>query len=512
MNLSGSATRLRGIVTAIACLVACAQPTSFARLTIDVSVAGLAPDQLALLATIDIRSTPGQNSDPSLVRVTSVPVLALDGHAYHESYLPDPQTGSVVVSASLFDAQGREIGSKSETVQLVPASVAHVTLDFVSSVPTGGPLRVERAPVMITEGDAGTSSFAFLWDTDHYLIVFNDASKGGGDLVSARYDAAGTRISDYAQISSSQSPSILPSLVKVSDGYVVAWQEGPSNTGVPTSVQIRKLDANGIGVGNIRRIASQSQEARPVLQTAAGQLAITWTDREFFGNAAYVVARMALLEPAEYNFLAGPVNLASSPVAVDATFPVVAATDSGLSVSWIEGGTTVQFADMNESLQMSNVFALDTSPYTAQQLASASDGSNVYVAWEKLSGDVATGRERIYGSYADTGGTAGPNGYVNELYTGSANWPRIAWSAKGGVVVVYYQYRDFGSQIFMTRLSAAGERLDAADVELTNVAGQAKYPDIHAAGTDGQGEHFGVGWIDDHTGVQRMYFETVVVE
>ena len=498
------------LVSLLGCLCACASPSSLARLSVDVNVGGLSADQLALLDHVDIRCAPGTSADPSLVHLTSVPSAALTDHAYQESYAPAQEEGTIVVTASLWDKDGNQLGAKSQAVPLVKAKVAHVELDFVSSVPTTGPFHVGTPPVVIGDGKAGATSFALAWDTDHYLMVWSDAGIGNGDLVSARYDANGNRISNFSPVNSSDAPSVLPSLVRLGDGYVVAWQEGASNAGTPTTVQLRKLDLNGLGVGNIRRISTQSQEARPHLEAFGTELALTWMDADLSGGAPRSIARMAILDSSQYNFVQGPVDLASSPTATSAGFPIAAATDSGLTVSWIEGGTTVELANFDAMLQMSSPVALHSSSFTAQQLALAGHGSTVYAAWEELSGDIATGRERIFGSYGPSGGVAGAQGYVNELYTGSANWPRIATRAQGGVLVAYYQYRDFGSQIYMTRLTDTGERLDASDVQLTSVAGQAKYPEITKAQTDDQGEHFGLAWIDDHTGTPSLYFETLV--
>ena len=89
----------------------------------------------------------------------------------------------------------------------------------------------------------------------------------------------------------------------------------------------------------------------------------------------------------------------------------------------------------------------------------------------------------------------------------------MAWNEKDSVAVVYYQYREFGSQIYLTRYSLDGERLANTDYPFTNVAGQAKYPEISFRGMDFEGhDHFGLGWVDDHSGVERVYFQPIVCD
>ena len=490
---------------------ACTSTHDYSHLDIQLSVAGLTDAQRALVSTIVIQTAPQGNQDKALIHRVQIGSTDLDAHhGYRFEYLPDPQQGSFVVTVTLNDAHSQQLAQKAATVTLRARATSSVSVDFVSNVVAGSPCELEGGTTELTP--LGGASLAFLWDGDHYLVVYSDQTRGNGDLASVKLDPMGHPLSSPVYINESARTSTLPSIAKDGAGYVVAWQEGTKTDSPPVAVDLRRLDADGIPSGNIREIATTGLEARPSLVPVYDKLALAWMDDKGTPGAPNFVSLVGLLTTDDLSFVSGgPIALvpAGAQEPSQETFPVLAVDGATLAASWMDAASTVYQADITANLELSTPIALYTSTYIAQQGDMIATDAARFTAWEDLSGDITTGRERIRGAFMASDGAVGVGGIVHALDTGSANWPRLAWTGSS-VAVVYYQYRDFGSQIFLTRYALDGTRVDDADVQLTNIAGQARYPQIRLRGSDLDGDHFGIGWVDDSTGVDHVYFAPVV--
>lgn len=509
-------TRGLGFVLGMSALVACKGSSEYAHLRIDLALAGLTDDQRKLVSAIVLSSHPDASTDPNATYRVEVKMADLDaGLTYHLDYIPNPQSGAFVVTAQLVDAKSNELAHKAAKVTLAPGKSVSAKLDFVSEITKGAACQPEGDAVTITDGPDGGFAFSFLWDDDRYLFVYTDAATGKGDLARVWISAKGEIESPPISINQSARVSTLPSIVKSGDGYALAWQEG-DRTDAPVTVQLRHLDRDGAPEGNTRQVVTSGPEARPYLVAAYDDLALAWMDDS--GSAAMPdpAAFVGLVRSDDFAFTGGePVALVppGSPGSSGGSFPAMAVVDDTLRVSFVNAGHDVFSATVGPDLALSVPIAIHSSTFVAQQLSVAAAGHDLFTAWEDLSGEIDLGRERIRGAYTSPEGDVVASGFVHEIDTGSANWPRSAWNGSDSVAVVYYQYRDFGSQIYMTRYSTSGERIDGVDMELTNVAGGAKYPDIQFRGRDFDGhDHFGVAWVDDHTRVRRVYFLPIVCD
>ncbi len=502
---------------ALAAVFGCKSADGYAHMGIDISVDGLTAEQKKLVSAIQISSQPEGNTDPNKIYRVGVNASELDAHgAAHADYIPNPQSGTFVVSVALLDAKSEQLAIKSQKTKVVAGKAADLNFDFVSEISKQGDCRTEGDPTLLTESPLGGNSLSVLWDVDHYQVVYTDLSLGNGDLMTVKLDEQGQPLAPAINIQTSPRVSALPSIAKTDAGYVVAWQEGNKLDPNPVSIQIRLLDKDGNPAGNARQIMTNATEARPMVKVVDGKIAMVWIDDRGTVAAPARIAMLAYLSADDFAFEPGsPLTLSPPDTSLgnDDAFPAVAVTSAGLAVSWIGDDKAVFSANISPSLEMTNATMVYTSDYVAQQLAVVSTGDDLFSAWEDLSGDISLGRERIRGAFVSNTGDVGPGGIVQEIDSGSANWPRMAWNEKDSVAVVYYQYREFGSQIYLTRYSLDGERLANTDYPFTNVAGHAKYPEISFRGMDFDGhDHFGLGWADDHTGVQRIYFQPIVCD
>ena len=490
----------------------CKPSSEYAHLDVTMTLANLTPEQRALVHDIVIESQVDGNKDPTRIhRVSFVPAQLDKSFATSFDYIPDPQSGKFVVTAVLSDKTSKQLAKQSKDTEVSPKSTAHVSFDFDSAGLMSGPCKLEMDATELTPNPDWGLSVNLLWDGDHYLVIYDDKAQGDGDLASVKLDANGKAISPPVFINSSPKVSTLPSIIKDGNGYVVAWQEGELDDQPPVSVDIRRLDANGAPVGNIREIATASPEARPVLASAYGKIALTWMDDRGTATMPDRISYVAYLKSDDFSFEQSPLLLVppSQPPGAQNAFPALSMNGQSLAVSWVNASQTVYTANLSDALALSPPLQLYTSMFIAQQLGVVSTGDQLFTAWEDLSGDIDKGRERIHGVFSTSAGALGAGGYVHDIDTGSANWPRMAWSGTS-VATVYYQYRTFGSQIYLTRENTKGERIDGMDIQLTDVAGEAKYPQIVFRGNDLSGDHFGLGFVSDHTGKQRAYFAPVV--
>jgi hypothetical protein len=517
MSLFGTRWLERGLPVA-ACVLAvgaassgCDDPKSYARLGVDVSIAGLDAAKRSKVQQIVVRShVEGATGTESNYEVSVSPSQLDKNLSLHYDYVPYPQKGAFIVTARLLGEGGVELATRSERAVLAAGKTVRAKIDFVSEVTTSGACVPEGDVILVSDTEGGGRGFTLAWDVDHYLYVYSDLTTGKGDLVAVRLDALGNVLSPPLAVQTSPRRSDLPSLAKLPHGWALAWQEGdPKDT--PATIELRHLDDLGTPIGNTRAISTSADEARPELALAFGKLAMTWIDHTGATESPDHLALVAFLDPGDFSYRVGqPTRL--SPTADGATvdaFPSLAVIDQTLFVSWVSNDHDVYATTVGEHLDVAPPTELYTSSFVAQQLWTVPAGDRFLTVWEDLSGDLETGRERIRGAYADLGARLSFQGELTEPFSGSSNWPRGAYDEHGAVAVVDYQYRDFGSQVYLRRVAPDGTVLEAP-TQVTDVPGHARYPDIRFAKSDAAGDHFGIGWISDHTGVPRAYFQAFV--
>jgi hypothetical protein len=342
----------------------------------------------------------------------------------------------------------------------------------------------------------GTSAFAFVWDTDHYVVVYVDPSTGNGDIFVTTMAADGTSIAAPVDIEPTDAVSDLPSIVKTSAGYLVVWQEGTAGQAV--LAHALGPDASPVGSGSMIA-ATQSDQSRPVLASApGGQVAVAWMDVSDGKGGA----QLALVDPSSLQ-VTGPERVAASDVD---GWPWVAGDDSTLGIAWSDdagGGYDVQFATVDpQSLGLADQCSLRGSAKNAGVLPRMIRTSpGFFAAWENQGG----GDNAIYSAIVDHSGTRLGGGLVEEPNTGDANWPNAAWSGNAAAIV-YYQWRSSRPQIYLTLLDGTGARVfDAHDLQVSNGAtGWSRYPDIAWTGND-----FGVLYVDTRDGSPGLWMQRV---
>ena len=343
----------------------------------------------------------------------------------------------------------------------------------------------------------GSQAFAWLWDTDHYVVAYSDPSTGNGDIFVAKMGADGTQLAAPVDVQPTAAASDLPSIVKTSAGYVVVWQEGTAGQ----AVLAQALDANAAPVASGSMIAStQSNQSRPVLsQAPGGKVAATWMD-VFDGKGG---AQVALVDPTTLT-VTGPQRIAQADID---GWPWVAGDDQSLAVAWSDDGAgsyDVQFASLDpQSLAMSNQISLrGTVPNSGLLPRLIRTSFGFFAAWE----DMRTSDNQIFSSLVDPTGHSIGGGLVEEPNTGDANWPNAAWDGSGAMAIVYYQWRTSRPQIYLTLLDSTGARVNRAhDLMVSNGdAGWSKYPDVLWTGSE-----FGVLYVDTRDGPPALWLQRV---
>lgn len=344
---------------------------------------------------------------------------------------------------------------------------------------------------------AGSQSFAFAWDGDHYVVVYDDPSTGDGDVFVAKMSSEGAILGSPVDIDPTPAESDLPALLKTSGGWLVAWQEGSAGK----SVFAHALDGNAEPTGSGASIAAtDSDESRPVLANApGGHVAVAWMD----DSGAAGGAQVALVDPGS---LAVSEQRAIDTSAADG-WPWLAGDDRALGLAWCDGDGTnydIQFESLDPAqLTPSHRLSLRGTARNGGMLPRMiSTGRGFLAAWEDMRDPSAN---QIFAAAASYDGVRSPGGLVESPNTGDANWPSLAW-ANNAAAVVYYQWRDSRPQIFLTLVDATGARIpDSADLRISSGdAGWSKYPAVVWTGSD-----LGVMYVDTRDGAPALWFQRV---
>lgn len=355
----------------------------------------------------------------------------------------------------------------------------------------------------------GTDAFAWLWDTDHYVIVYTDPTEGhGGDIYVATLEENGSMRTAPVPVDMTPGASDLPSLVKTSMGYVVVWEEGTAGQ----SIYVHALgpDASPVGSG-VSIGTTQVLDARPMIAPAPnGQTAVVWSDQ--FGAMPGV--DFALLNPDPSSFaVTGPQRI---PANDQAAWPWLAGDGHSLGMIWSDLSThndastpayEIEFAPIgSQSLSPSAVTDLPSDGHFNQQLGRMVRTNSGYIAaWEDEGSD--GGNNQIQMAVLDSTGAVQNHGVVEQLHTGDANWPNLAWTGTYAGVV-YYQWRTGAPEIYLTLLNATGGRAASMDLQISDgTKGGARFPDIVWTGSE-----FAVMWIDTRDGQPELWMHRVLCE
>jgi hypothetical protein len=346
----------------------------------------------------------------------------------------------------------------------------------------------------------GSEAFAFVWDTDHYVVAYVDPSTGSGDIDVARLGPDGSLLGAPVAVQPTAANSDLPNLLQTDGGFLVVWQEGSAGTAV--LAHALGPDAMPVGTG-VTIAATQSNQARPVLAHApGGQVAVSWMDSiEGTGGV-----QVALVDPKSLT-VAAPLRVAQGD---NDAWPWIAGDDQTLGMAWSDepgDAYDVRFALIGTPIETSG---LSASKAISLRGAAPHDGLlprlirtsfGFLAAWE----DTRSGDNEIQMALVDPQGSKIGGGLVEEPDSGDANWPNMAWTgASAGLV--YYQFRGGRPQIFMSFVDATGMRVGALhDVQVSDAAsGWSRYPDVVWTGTQ-----FGVMYVDTRDGAPDLWLQSV---
>lgn len=256
-----------------------------------------------------------------------------------------------------------------------------------------------------------------------------------------------------------------------------------------------------------------------MLINAYGMLALAWTDDDGTAALPRRRAELAMLDPQDFTFAPGsPIDLdqAASVGGLEGLFPTLAVSSHALEVSWIDVSDAsppvyaIFSTEVSSTLVLAPARKLHESPFVARALDVSAVGSELFTAWEELSGDKLLGAETLLGAYSAPEGNLADEGAVKELAPSSASTPRSSFDGSSGVAIVYSRDGDFGSQIFFTRYATSGDGLGDEVEQLTHVAARAEAPLLRLSKVDAAGEHYGLAWLDDRSGAQKLYFQPFV--
>lgn len=413
-------------------------------------------------------------------------------------YEPKLTEGTLKIQVRVLDAESHQVAIGEVSATIKDGEEVEQTVSLVPAASVPG-CKLDSDEVQISQGSSSVSS-DFLWDQDHYLMVYADESDANGDLMSVKLGANGKPLSSAVLVHDATQPTMVPMLAKTSNGYVVVWQEGPTEGA--KKVMIKKLDANGNGTGSVFSIQTGAVESRPVVTNSMYGIVIAWMDE----SATAPVVHVGILNSA--------LNAIDKQVTVDgggkgALFPSLTTRNGTPGLLWADLSSGVayrqHFGLLDDQLALTSNVELYASEQDALIGRVINTGSTFFAAWE----DTTPGIEEIRAASINADGTAGVNTSVHPWNNGSANWANMAWDGVK-TAVAYYQFRGGYPQIYLTLVDGNMVPEEATELQVTEGVASAQYPTVQFSGVDTRGAHYGVTWADNRTGARQLYFRSVV--
>lgn len=390
-------------------------------------------------------------------------------------------------------------GCNEDPMQMVAPDLGGEPVE-INQKPTGSistPSLCERLGVDTRVTTTGAGSFSFVWVDDHYQVVFSDLAQE--DIFSVKVDRQGKLLGAVELVEATPGPSTLPTILRVANGFVVAWQDD-------VNVRLHKLDADGHPSGTGKVVATgRSTQTRPVLSASPMGTVLAWMDQTLdssMNNDEIGDSRGSIALVADDLSLRTDVPTKPFSPSANAGYPWLAGDAQRLAILWSEtdrGRTDTFYSTVTDQLALpSKIGTRDAGAANAALLGRLMlTDFGALASWEDHRG----GQAEIYMSLLDPTGFVYAGGLVEEPDTGNANWSHMAWTGSAAGVV-YYQFRSGKPQIFMTFIDNRGVRIGgAADMQLSNTTGWARFPDLLW-----NGDEFGGMWIDGRGGQTELYF------
>ena len=273
--------------------------------------------------------------------------------------------------------------------------------------------------VTSTPGRSETPDLA--WASSEIGMVWSDARDGNTEIYFVRLDPAGTKLGNEVRVTTDPGRSEFPSLVKVGNGYAVAWNDTRDGT---FQIYVARLEYNGTKLGQETRVSSGSVlSASPSLAASNTGFGVAWHDtRDRDGLQIY----FARLDPTGAR-VGGDVRL--SPMGSSGGEPAVASNGGNYAIAWasmLANGGEVQRVMVDAAGNLGSLAALTSSGNTAGAPTLIAAGNGYAMAWP----DGRDGDREIYvATLDDTGSIVGPELRISNDATASLA-PALARSGR----------------------------------------------------------------------------------
>lgn len=290
------------------------------------------------------------------------------------------------------------------------------------------------------------------------------------------------------------------------EGFVVVWQSDSSagGDGDGTSIQVRRLDADGVPVGDELQVntwTTDDQESPSVAAWPDGRFVVVWNDQDFSGSHIGLHGR---LFGSDGTPVSGEFEVASGTMAALPPDVAVDADGDGFVVVWPNriGPTEVAYGQRHDAVgsPVGSAFRIgsaSTSPDDQNPRIRATPDGGFVVVWDSLvsTGDDSDGPSVQMRRLDTDGAPIGSPFQVNSSTTGDQTGPSLAIGADGSFVVAWGGYEggpgdDFG--VVARRFDTAGNP-SGEDFQVNTHTSQSQYG---ASAGSLPGGDFVVAWTD----------------
>lgn len=377
-------------------------------------------------------------------------------------------------------------------------SVSFGTDIYAARVTAAGVVQ-EPAGIVVTGAVGHQTVPAVAARGTEYLVGWQDARNGNNDIYAARVDGTGFVLDPSGReiAALAASSQTVPAIGSNGTDYFVAWQD--NRNGASADIYGTRVNATGGVVQQFGFALSTATgvQSEPVVDSNGTDYLVAWLDGRNGGSSdvygTRVSATAVLQDPAGLALATGFALQVAPAVASMAADYLIVYQDDHTTGSYDISGVRVTAAGVVDA----NVVALSTGD---RQLAPtvASNGAGYLVAWQ----DVRNGIDRdLYATrLTTTGAVQDPNGLV----LSTAMWEQGAPTATSNgtdYLVAWEDYRNATSvDIYGTRVTAAGVVQDPNGLALSTAASAQVRPAAASNGTD-----YLVAWQDSRNGGTDIY-------
>ncbi|WP_236605710.1 hypothetical protein [Sandaracinus amylolyticus] len=367
--------------------------------------------------------------------------------------------------------------------------------------------RVSAAGVVLDAGGRAVSTAAGhqLWPSvastgTDYLVAWQDSRSGShSDIYGTRVSASGTVLDiSGLVVSTAANDQQSPSVASNGTEYLVVWRD--SRSGSSSDIYATRVSASGtvLDISGLAVSTAANNQQSPSVASNGTDYLVVWCDYRRGSTTDIYASRVT-----GAGIILDPAGLGVSTAADNQLLPSVASNGTDYLVVW-QSSQNVSFdlyaARVSAAGRVLDAggLAVSTAASSQHSASVASNGTDYLVAWHDFRSGVASD---IYGSRVSSAGTVlDATGLAVSTAAGSEQFASVASNGTDYLVAWHDLRSGVASDIYGSRVSAAGTVLDATGLAISTAVNGQQFPSVASTGID-----YVVVWQDSRGASTDIY-------